>query len=369
MTLSARDIMTERADCVSDTETLRDAARHLSEADMNAVPVLGANGNAIGMLRPATIVQAVAEGRDTERETVADLMPARSVPAEPVTVEPDCPIEEVTRAMAARGAQQALVADNGTVLGVVTRVDLDTFSYRPPDGLPLPPPDLIELVTGPQRRQRLFHRFYESGARSADDIRRLLDRHGRAMEDFDSVLDFGCGCGRVMRQWHALERPRLHGADYNRELVAWCRRNLPFARYEQNRLESGLPFADGEFDLVYALSVFTHLDRDLQLPWMEELGRVARGGALILLTLLGESKLDTLDGEERSAFEAGELVIRRPQRSGKNDCVAFHPRRYIERTLARDFELMDFIPNGAPEMDQEALLLRKPERPPASDQR
>ena len=64
------------------------------------------------------------------------------------------------------------------------------------------------------------------------------------------MLDFGCGCGRVMRWWKDLESTRLHGTDYNPYLVAWCRQNLPFAEFSVNGLEAGLDLPDGHFDLV-----------------------------------------------------------------------------------------------------------------------
>ena len=73
-----------------------------------------------------------------------------------------------------------------------------------------------------------------------------------------SILDFGCGCGRVVRWWRDLPA-EIHGSDFNPTLVRWCRENLPFGVFEVNRPEPPLPYPDDSFDLVYALSVLTHL--------------------------------------------------------------------------------------------------------------
>ena len=72
-----------------------------------------------------------------------------------------------------------------------------------------------------------------------------------AIEQFGSMLDFGCGCGRMIRHWHDLPRRRLHGCDYNPLLVAWCSEHLPFAEFRGNALEPPLPYEDDQFDLVY----------------------------------------------------------------------------------------------------------------------
>ena len=94
----------------------------------------------------------------------------------------------------------------------------------------------------------------------------------------DSVLDFGCGCGRVTRYWSGFAGS-VAGSDIDGPAVAWCRSNLAFARFEQNRLEPPLAFERESFDLVYALSVFTHLTGELQLAWRDELRRVLRPAA------------------------------------------------------------------------------------------
>src|SRR5947208_884804 len=82
------------------------------------------------------------------------------------------------------------------------------------------------------------------------------------------------------------------------------------ARSEVNGLAPPLAFDDASFDLVYALSVFTHLTGDLQVAWRDELRRVLRPGGRLLITTHGRSYVPRLDVEERERFESGELVVR-----------------------------------------------------------
>jgi SAM-dependent methyltransferase len=227
------------------------------------------------------------------------------------------------------------------------------------DGLPVPPPRLIVRVAGtPDARW-----FLESGRAAATAIRTALERAGRQIDELDSILDFGCGCGRVTRRWVGLHGVDVRGSDRNAAAIAWCRANLGFARFETNELAPPLPHASGTFDLVYALSVFTHLTSELGLAWAEELARVLRPGGYVLLTTHGARYREKLAPAERASFDASELVVRRPEAVGSNLCAAFHPRAYVQETLAQagPLEPVEFVPEGATgNPHQDLHLLRKP---------
>jgi SAM-dependent methyltransferase len=224
------------------------------------------------------------------------------------------------------------------------------------DGLPVPPPRLIVRVAGTADAGW----FLESGRLAATSITESLARHDRRVEELEALLDFGCGCGRVTRRWAGLGSTDVHGTDANEHAVAWCRPNLPFARFSSNRLAPPLAYANGSFDLVYALSVFTHLPEPLQLAWIHELERVLRPGGLLLLTTHGGHYRDRLSRDERAAFDAGRLVVRWPEGAGSNLCSAFHPPAYVKERLAERLDLVEHVPEGAAgNPHQDLYLLRR----------
>jgi len=63
------------------------------------------------------------------------------------------------------------------------------------DGLPLPEPELVCAISG----HFDVEEYYESGRRHAARIRQVLAANGVALDRLRSLLDFGCGCGRVVR--------------------------------------------------------------------------------------------------------------------------------------------------------------------------
>jgi len=218
------------------------------------------------------------------------------------------------------------------------------------DGPPLPPRRLMVRVAGTADPEW----FLRSGRAAYEAIAAHV-----TLAEVDAVLDFGCGCGRVTRYWEGFHGA-VAGTDVSRPAVAWCRRNLPFARFETNALEPPLAFADESFDLVYALSVFTHLTEPLQLAWRDELRRVLRPGGLLLVTTHGRSYLRRLAPDERERFERGELVVRWGDIPGTNLCSAYHPEAYLRDVFARGFALVELEPEGARgNPTQDLVLLRK----------
>ncbi len=208
--------------------------------------------------------------------------------------------------------------------------------------LPVPPAKLRIRVAGTAD----LDWFLEGGRLAEETLRETLARAGTSLEEMASILDFGCGCGRVTRRLADLPG-EVHGTDFDGAAVDWCRRNLPFASFAQNKLEPPLPFADGELDLAYVFSVLTHLPVPIQHAWVNELTRVVRPGGLLILSTHGDRYLDRLTASERAVFERGEVVARYEEVAGTNLCTTFHPPAYVRDRLGAELELVDEVPEGA----------------------
>lgn len=229
-------------------------------------------------------------------------------------------------------------------------------AHGAPDGLPLPPAHLVYLVSG----QHDLAEFCRIGVRGAESIRAMLAQHGLDIARFGHVLDFGCGCGRIMRQWHAISGPAFYGSDYNPLLLNWCRDNLPFATFSLNDETDGLRYPDATFDFAYAISVFTHLNEQAQGYWLRELRRSLTPGGYLLITTHGSTRVGELPPNARARYAAGEMVVLRQQHSGDNVCKVFHPEQAVRRAAAaHGFSVVAAIPGGARDANQDGYLLRR----------
>lgn len=217
------------------------------------------------------------------------------------------------------------------------------------DGPPLPPAYLRTITAGAPDAAA----FLRLGRRAADEFGRLAAEHGRPFEGAD-VLDFGCGCGRVARHVLAADGVRLVGTDLNPKLSAWCRANLP-GRWLDNDPRPPLALADGSIDVVYALSVFTHLYDEGARAWLAELARVVRPGGLALLTVFdAENDPALADDLAREGF-----VVRRRGAEGSNlMCGYFSPEGFADRA-APAWSLLDFRPSSTTACGQAIAVLRR----------
>jgi SAM-dependent methyltransferase len=232
-----------------------------------------------------------------------------------------------------------------------------------PDGLPLPPPSLRMRVSGTVD----VAEFLERGQLAQQSIRKALARAGAPLGSDPAILDFGCGCGRVLRYWRGLDSA-VFGADVSTPGIKWCRDNLPFAEVCVNAFEPPLNYGDASFDVVYALSVFTHLPVETQLAWRDELRRVLRPGGHFLLTLHGDGYISQLKPEERSLYEAGGCVVRWRKAAGSNLCSTFHPAQFVRDHIADGWELVEHVPSETSGFfGADLIVLRKPQTLSAAD--
>lgn len=182
------------------------------------------------------------------------------------------------------------------------------------------------------------------------------------------MLDFGCGCGRTIIWFADRERPtRLHGTDVDAEAISWCQDNLDFAEFTVNGSLPPLDYPPEAFDLVYAISVFTHLDEDHQFRWLEELRRVTTPGGLVLLTVHGPHAQRNLPPRVSSVLEEEGFAF-----TGSDDWrgvfpewyqTAYHTERYVLERYSEYFDVLEYLPRGM-NGHQDVVVLRKP---PVSD--
>lgn len=219
----------------------------------------------------------------------------------------------------------------------------------------MPPPYLLTLVIGsPNERW-----FSEHGRREADWIEGLASTQGKRLSSGLRVLDYGCGCGRLAR-WLAPKVEESGGAftgiDIQPPLIAWCAANLP-GRYTLARLRRAIPVEAGSVDLIYALSVVTHLKRASTEALVAEFARVLAPGGVALLTFQDEHFNG--DGREAEIQRRG-YVVSTGHREGSNHMSAWATHEAFAALCAKRLEVVRTIPSVWAEGYQALCVLRRP---------
>jgi SAM-dependent methyltransferase len=213
------------------------------------------------------------------------------------------------------------------------------------------------LVPGPELRFNVVGAidipgFVTGGKCTAEDIETALSRSGSSFDGIGRALDFGCGCGRLLleavRRWPHVQ---WSGSDVDARGVQWCAAHLPDARVLVNPPLPPLPFPDGEFDLIWCGSVFTHLDENRQDAWLAELRRVLAPGGHLLASVHGPDCWAGLPRPTvRQIQDRGFVFARVAGDEGIHPewyQAAWHTRDYIHSHWSQFVEITAYITKGS----------------------
>lgn len=223
------------------------------------------------------------------------------------------------------------------------------------DGLPTPSPHLVVLVAG----HADLESFLAQGRHIGGFIADLAARHGSPIEAPGTVLDFGCGCGRIAR-WLA---PRVIGAggrfvgvDINRLLLDWSAASLP-GEYRLSGLKPPAPVEGGSVRLMYAVSVFTHLPKASMEAWLADYARVLAPGGLALISFADEDRAppSLRQALARDGFAASTAAL-----EGSNYMASYAAAGAFERLCARFLDVVEIVPSARSGETLAWAVLRKP---------
>ncbi|MEM1379450.1 MAG: methyltransferase domain-containing protein [Pseudomonadota bacterium] len=234
-------------------------------------------------------------------------------------------------------------------VGRVRRAAADNAAYRAEHpSVAFPPPELIQRTYG-SASLRSFHWW---GERNAAHIAAEIERFKPCPDPH--VLEWGCGLGRIGT--HLAERYAYTGVDIDHQSIAWCADNLK-GRYTVNRSNPPLPFPDNTWDVVFAVSIFTHLSASAHEAWRDEVARILKPGGIFIFTVHGTDQALGLSDSEKATFTDGRLVVRGGVREGSRTFLAYHPEPYVENVLLAPFEQ---VRGPIPACSQTLYIGRKP---------
>lgn len=234
-------------------------------------------------------------------------------------------------------------------------------------------PDISNLkrVSGPKASTLTYE---VGGATTFIQLDRLsYSFFGLNITEYNRVIDWGCGCGRVTRQfWETAPYAGLKldssqeviGVDIDEVNIDWCRLNLSeHGTYKLLNL-NGFDEPDASVDMLYGISVMTHLTESNQQLWMEEIARVIKPGGCVILTTHGEyaayrspSNISLPFLERFGFFD----LIADPAIGAHRDTyyrATFQTRAHVKNTWSRYFEVLDIFV-AANSFIQDFVVLRR----------
>lgn len=179
------------------------------------------------------------------------------------------------------------------------------------------------------------------------------------------ILDFGCGAGRTLRHFAGeATSAEFWGCDIDAASIDWMEEQLcpPFHAFV-NGEEPPLDHGDASFDLIWAISVFTHLGSSWS-RWLLELHRILKPDGLLLVTFMGQGMSEEIAADPWDEENFGMNIIKYGQSWDLGGPMVLHSPWWIEEHWGRAFEIVSMDPDGfaeKPWLDHGTVLMRKRE--------
>ena len=216
-------------------------------------------------------------------------------------------------------------------------------------GIPIPPAYLIY-----EAFDLNYDSYYFASRKTATWLLDHFKRHYQLINV--NILDWGCGPARIVRHLPGLfdKSCSIYGTDYNSKSIAWNRKAIKGVNFNLNNTEPPLPYVDNSFDIIYGISIFTHLPEELHYKWFSELARISKKNGIIFLTLQGNAFKVKLTISELDQFNRGELITRGNTKIGHRTYTAIHPPDFVKK-LIKGHQLLEHIEgdvrNNKPQQD------------------
>lgn len=211
----------------------------------------------------------------------------------------------------------------------------------------------------------------------------LQDAIGDRWNQFQKILDFGCGCGRVARLFKDHD-VKLFGIDIDPSLITWMKNNLLYMDARTNSVDKPVPFKKNTFDFIFSVSVLTHVNEAYQDKLLKELCRVAKPNSLLALTTHSERAMervckedkmykligvaDALFKQAKKDFKIGKYAFIPQQNSHLTSekyqyGISFIPASYIRKHWSKWFEILKIVPGSI--HDWQDIIVLKPKKKPS----
>jgi SAM-dependent methyltransferase len=155
------------------------------------------------------------------------------------------------------------------------------------------------------------------------------------------------------------QRAEFWGCDIDGPSIEWVKANLcPPLHCFQDAPDPPLALEGDSFDLIWATSVFTHIDS--WAPWLLDMHRILKPGGTLIASFLGEGMWEAMVGEPYREDEIGMTV--RKHWTKQDAC--FHSEWWLREHWGRAFEIVSVtrpprMVDGSPQITHSYITVHK----------
>jgi SAM-dependent methyltransferase len=193
--------------------------------------------------------------------------------------------------------------------------------------------DIFKFFAAHPESHNPFRDYLSDGWRTLSELLLLLEALDRPLLKMNSVLEFAAGFGRFTRHLTKAIPGKVTCSDVLPGSNAFVAREFGVHTFESTHDPRALQLKP-EYDLIFVLSLFTHLPANMWTPWLQCLERGLAPGGLLVFTTHNEEDARI---RHRVSFDASELhfipTSESPSIDGETYGTIFTTRRYVEEAV------------------------------------
>ncbi|MBK8442997.1 MAG: class I SAM-dependent methyltransferase [Sphingobacteriales bacterium] len=160
-----------------------------------------------------------------------------------------------------------------------------------------------------------------------------------------SVLEWGCGVARIVRHLKTISNSnfKIFACDINNEMIVWNKNNIDDVEFKTIEYEPPTDYVKNTFDLVYGLSVFTHIEGSKQKDWITEISRILKPKGIFLFTTHGTNYFDKLSDAQMSELNLNGFYTTTFGQKGHRMMTTYNDCKKFKELLENEFEVVEFF--------------------------
>jgi SAM-dependent methyltransferase len=186
-----------------------------------------------------------------------------------------------------------------------------------------------------------YKQYKEDGLLTAKEI---IEWTSKYLKGQYKILEWGCGVARIVRHIPDLidKNSIVFGIDINEEMINWNLANIPNVNFKKNDYYPPALFDNDEFNVVFALSVFTHIEVKFQSKWLAEIHRIISDDGIFLFTTHGKKYEINLDEKGKEVLDnQGALTIDYKQK-GHRMMSSYNSYESFKILVEDYFEILEY---------------------------
>lgn len=147
------------------------------------------------------------------------------------------------------------------------------------------------------------------------DLKQLAQQNG--LPENAQILDFGCGVGNSLGMMNKyFPQSSIHGIDVSEKSIEIARQRFGDKAHIQTYDGTKLPYADNQFDIVFAACVFHHIPQEYYAGIFQEIKRVLQPNGIFVIFEHNPLNPLTVQAVNTCPFDENAVLITNRQLSG-----------------------------------------------------